>query len=240
MPLPTAPCDPWVTPAEIAELACYEAAASDENEALAETAALWATTILHNLSHSTLGLCTVTSWPALRGCSTDNCNGCDEVRTRIDLGPDPVSEVTTVVVVDSDGVETTLDSGSYRLDDWRWLTRADGEKWPHRRCSGSTPEGVKTTVVYGVAPDVTAKLAASILAAEEMKRCLNQACSLPTRVRTVTVQGQSFTVMDPMEMIEKRRTGIYQVDLWLTTADHSNDARLFDPGSNWGHARLDV
>jgi hypothetical protein len=44
-----------------------------------------------------------------------------------------------------------------------------------------------------------------------------ETCSLPTRVSNVTRQGVSFTILDPFDFLTNGRTGLYTVDLFLST-----------------------
>ena len=55
------------------------------------------------------------------------------------------------------------------------------------------------------------------LADQHMRAATGQKCSLPERVTTVTRQGVSWSMLDPMEFLDKRFTGIGRVDSWLAT-----------------------
>lgn len=46
----------------------------------------------------------------------------------------------------------------------------------------------------------------------------DKGCSLPERVTSVTRQGVSWTMLDPMDFIDKKLTGIGRIDTWLATA----------------------
>lgn len=68
--------------------------------------------------------------------------------------------------------------------------------------------------------------------AEEMRLSDEGAaeCRIPERVTSVTRQGMSWTMIDPMDFMEKGRTGIYEVDLAINTVRPGRRrARIFHP-----------
>lgn len=55
------------------------------------------------------------------------------------------------------------------------------------------------------------------LADQYVKAATGQKCSLPERVTSVTRQGVSWTMLDPMDFLDKRFTGMGRIDSWLAT-----------------------
>ena len=65
-------------------------------------------------------------------------------------------------------------------------------------------------------------------------------CELPQRVTQVSRQGMSWTLLDPQDFLEKGRTGIYQVDLFLTRGQPEwciLRARVFSPDITRGKTK---
>src|SRR5699024_3446487 len=81
--------------------------------------------------------------------------------------------------------------GAYALEDWR-----------------GTP----------VPPGVV--LAVSKLACELYKACVkDDSCALPARVKTVEREGLTYDMIDPMEFIGQGRTGLTEVDMWVSSVN---------------------
>jgi hypothetical protein len=60
----------------------------------------------------------------------------------------------------------------------------------------------------------------------------SEECTLPQRVTSISRQGMSMTLLDPQDFLDKGRTGIYQVDLFLTTINPDGArlrSRVFSP-----------
>jgi len=137
---------------------------------------------------------------------------------RVTLGMYPLVSVEEVIVA---GV--TLDPSEYRVENDRWLVRladADGQwrSWP---CcwDREDPEAFQVTFTAGMAPPpmgvrAAADLACQLILANQPDGAAD--CLLPERVQTITRQGVSVTVLDPMEFLDHGRTGIYSVDLFLS------------------------
>ena len=71
--------------------------------------------------------------------------------------------------------------------------------------------------VYGSPPSVDMDRAINQLATQfALADCGDSGCRLPERVRSVSRQGVSWTLIDPMDFIDKGRTGLYYVDLVIT------------------------
>lgn len=125
----------------------------------------------------------------------------------------PVLRVVSVAV-DGD----VLDPAEYRLEDRRRLVRLDGA-WP---------TGGAMAVVYewgggpGPAGEAAARAYACELAKSMTPSCKD--CRLPRRVTTVTRQGVSVAMVDPMNLSERGLVGLAEVDGWIT-AVRLGDAR---------------
>lgn len=137
--------------------------------------------------------------------------GCTRLHA-LDLGVAPIRSVTKVVVA---GVE--LAAADYRVDDERELIRLDGEPWPS--CVDHNDEDAfRVELTHGLAPPQAGVWAAAALACQlALSRDPDQAgeCKLPKRVTSVTRQGLSMVVLDPMDFLDDGKTGVYEVDLFL-------------------------
>ena len=57
-----------------------------------------------------------------------------------------------------------------------------------------------------------------------------QKCELPQRVTSINRQGVSWSMIDPMDYLDKEKTGISQVDSWVSLAKlNYPSAQLIDP-----------
>ena len=58
----------------------------------------------------------------------------------------------------------------------------------------------------------------------------DKACQLPDRIQSVSRQGVSWTMLDPMDFLDKKMTGIGRLDSWLSTVRLVYPAsQLIDP-----------
>lgn len=154
------------------------------------------------------------------GCNRDVRTGCSPIPA-ITLGGAPVVSVEAVKV---DG--TTLDSSAYRIDDYRWLTRIDGQGWPccqRMDLDDSQSATWSVTYTYGRRPPLGGKKAAAVLACDYAKACIGEPCQLPDRVSQMTRQGVTEILLDPLVLTQNQRTGHKFVDSWL---DSVNPDRL--------------
>lgn len=122
----------------------------------------------------------------------------------------PRSPISSIVSVTIDGAPFT----AWRLLRSGWIERTDGNGW--RLCDDST------TIVYtyGEAPPAGGRDSAVELGVELAKARLNlDSCRLPLRTTTVTRQGVTMTIIDPQEFMEKGKTGLTGVDLWLSAVN---------------------
>lgn len=131
-------------------------------------------------------------------------------RKTISLRRRPVIDILSVRDYDSD---RELSDGEYDLRNHAFLNKKNGF-W-ELDCGGYL-----VNYLYGMNPPEAGKRAAVILATEIMKSITDpDNCALPSRVTSVSRQGTSYTILDPQEYIEGGRTGLYEVDLFLTAAN---------------------
>lgn len=155
-------------------------------------------------------------WGTCVGCQYSGC--CSPYM--IGLGRSPLVSIEQVTI---DG--TALASTAYRIDDAKWLARQDGHGWPTCQNLGA-PLADKNTFgidfTFGQDPPQSGKDAATVLSAEWYKGltpALAGSCALPKRVSSISRQGVTLAVLDPMAYIQKGYTGIASVDMFIKAAN---------------------
>ena len=161
----------------------------------------------------------------------------------VDLAGYPVSQVTQVKI-DGNVLPTTFtDSGAptYRLDEWRYLTRLSDPDdptnplhWPHHQrgdLDDSQPSTWAVSYTYGVAPPPPALEAARQLATHIMLAMNGQACQLPSNVRTLVRQGATIERITPLAT--ELRTGATGMVLWDSAIASYNPYGLRRSGNVW-------
>lgn len=137
----------------------------------------------------------------------------------------PVREITEITI---GGV--VLDPSEYALLNGELVSRT---------ASWSVCDAPIVTYEYGTKPPALGRMAARRLANELVLACEGSAdCALPTNVTSITRQGISYDIWDPQEFLDKGRTGLYEVDLFLAAANPSGakkPARIFSPDSRRGY-----
>jgi hypothetical protein len=238
------------------DMTCCPAWDSASNE-LKQLATDVATEIMWNLSGRQFGLCTVTVRPCREPCTSaagleplwgggsywprmiDGAwiNGCGECVTDCSCGP--LCEVVlpgpvdSVVEVTLDGV--VIDSTSYVVHNHRRLVRTNGECWPtcQHLDRPLTEEGTfGVTYRQGIPVPAGGRLAAGTYACELLKACQGLTCRLPKRVTSLTREGVMIGLIDPMDMLDQGRTGLYEVDAWLVAVNPNglrHGARVYSP-----------
>lgn len=162
-----------------------------------------------------------------------NCacsGGCDcTPACKIDLGI-PVAAITQVKV---DGL--TLDPSAYALVG-QWLARTDGGPcWPACQDPAvpDTQEGTfSVTFNPGRAIPLAGQIAAGVLASEFAKACAGAACGLPAQIASLTRQGVDVEFVDPQTVYTDGRTGLREVDLFISAVNPSGlrqRARVMSP-----------
>jgi hypothetical protein len=149
-----------------------------------------------------------------RNCACPGACGCG-ARCEVPF-PTSVAYVDSVLI---DGVE--LAPTAYRLDSWRGiprLVRTDGECWP--LCQDMNVDSTEVgsfTIVYrpGRPIPVAGQIAAGDLACEFAKACAGGPCSLPGQMASLSRNGVDVEMLDPVTLLEGRKTGIQSVDLFV-------------------------
>jgi hypothetical protein len=132
----------------------------------------------------------------------------------LDLGLYPVRTITQVKINGQ-----VVDPSLYRLDGHRWLVRPGVLFWPtwQRLDLPDTADGTfSVTVTHGADPPPPGVSAASRFAAEIAKARTGAPNELPRRITSLSRQQVSMTLADPMTYLDKGRTGIFEVDVFLT------------------------
>jgi hypothetical protein len=206
----TAPCQPWVS----ADGLCCELPTGEGAEALVQRCIDAASEVLHALTGRRFGVCESTeTLNAELVCAAPS----PAVAARFGMGlPVPArvlaltgTPVQAVTSVHEDGVEL-VQGVDYRVDDWRLLVRI-GQAWRG-----------EVVVVYswGSAVPVSGVQAAGELACELLKACRgDRSCKLPSRVQDVSQRGLTVRFIDPMDFLDRGRTGLTLVDLFLTSVN---------------------
>ena len=108
-----------------------------------------------------------------------------------------------------------------------WLTRLDGKGWSV--CGNDT----LITYTYGEPPPEGGKWAAILLAFELGKEQVGDgSCRLPRNVVSVTRQGVTTEQQPATEFQQLYRTGLPEVDRWLTAVNPQSKAtraRVWSP-----------
>lgn len=136
----------------------------------------------------------------------DDCNGCSHV---LRLRGAPIINVYSVKRADQ---EIPLDE--IVIVDRGRIAPAD----PHG-CWGGCDD-IVVNYQYGSLPPITGVHAATELANQYIWAATDDTrCTLPARVTSVSRQGVSWTLLDNQDFLDKGRTGIYAVDLFLMSVN---------------------
>jgi hypothetical protein len=126
------------------------------------------------------------------------------------------------VQIDGDVVDPSLYRKIRRQGRW-WLIRTDGESWPDEQdwTVDNYEEGSwSITYTHGRQVPKGGQVAAGKLKCELAKACAeDETCALPERVQTITRQGVTVGFLDAQDFLDKGRTGITMIDLWLTSVN---------------------
>ncbi len=220
-----------VTPAAY-ENECQEvwfdpASLSTPDPDLAEQAAISATWALWTLSGERFhgAQCWVEDYRTIRGyCS-------------IELRQWPVAEIVQVSTVDMCGDAIAATGVGDIISGWCDLGRGNikiccNSGSAYSSACGCSTQGNVVRVHYTTANNLPpgSDRAAFRLGEEYVKAALGQECSLPERITSITRQGASWTVLDPMDFLKDNLTGIGTVDAWLAQVGlRSRWASLIDP-----------
>lgn len=130
---------------------------------------------------------------------------------------------------------------SYALYDKRRLVRLDGKAWP---CGQDLSDPItaagtmQVSYTYGADVPEAGLMAAAELACQLALGASGSGdCRLPQRVQSITRQGVSMVMLDPQDFLDQGRTGLYLVDLFLSTynpAGARRRATVWSPDINRG------
>lgn len=173
-------------------------------------------------------------WVNLSGCgcpcpeaTCDPC-GCGSGPDRIEL-PGPVvaprlpadCEGDDLVTVWVDGIP--LDADAVRVQAPNVLLRVDGFRFPQCQdlSAAYDAEGAFAVEYWRGTPVPSGGvMAVSKLACEIYKACVrDDSCALPARVRTVQREGITYDMVDSLELIGEGRTGLTEVDMWVSAVN---------------------
>lgn len=178
-------------------------------------------------------------------CGDDPRRGAESCPLTSEVGLDvyPVTGIDEVIVD-----AAVLPDTAYRVDDFRWLVRLDGDSWPC--CQDLTadpatdPDTFEVTFTHGLTAPTLGQRAASVLACELYRACTNDSdCRLPRRVTNVTRQGMTMISPGLSDVIERGRTGLPEVDLFLQAYNPERLARrgaVFAPQRHRSVRRVDT
>jgi hypothetical protein len=227
----------------------------DLNDQATAYAVETASYVLWALSGRQFGCCELTVRPCRRSCAGGLADGAWGARLvdgswvnlpcRSCAGPCACSEVcevrlphapacgVTEVIVDG----SLLAEGQWRLEDREWLVLEEGAGCFPDCQDMSLPLGAPGTYgiswTYGTPPPTAGRRAVGALACEILKACRNDSsCCLPKRTQSFNRQGVSAVLIDPFEFFDRKRTGIYEVDLFLLAANplgRTAPARILSP-----------
>lgn len=235
------PCGPWITWPEISEYVTPPTL----TPALQDAVLMAATRTLWERSCKQFGLCSIIrarvtplcrhsyTWRAGHGYSTAGDYGygalgfggsrCDcGAYEYVDLGVAPVFTVDEVWI---DGV--VLTPSAYRVDDWRWLVRTDGNPWPPTSIQPNPgqPNTLEVSRTIGLPIPDDGRMAAALLATKLGKEALED-CEPSANATNIAREGVTITINPP-----KGDTGIVLVEQWLGNF-RCGDSGLFDPGAH--------
>lgn len=183
----------------------------------------------------TLSGTTSVSWATSGGWFGSDNDTPDTIQ--IDLGVYPVRAVNVVKI---DGV--VIPANEYRVDDFRYLVRTlptsssqptQRAGWPRFQqmaLPDTEPGTFSVSLDYGEDPPAGGVAAATTLATEFARMYSGAGNRLPSRVQSITRQGVSFAILDPMQFLDEGLTGLYDVDIWIKSV---NPGKQRVPATVW-------
>lgn len=105
------------------------------------------------------------------------------------------------------------------------ISRRDGQPWP--------PSGAEVTYSRGLAPPAGGRTCAIAFTVELGKAwARDKTCRIPANATTVSREGITVTSIDKAEFLDKGRTGIPEIDQWITSVNPhrlQRRARVWSP-----------
>lgn len=240
----TYPCDGWADTYDL-EL-CPDCGPDAEiDPTIRDRALTTANRIVYVLSGRKYpGSCTETVRPCTCPCNrTEDRSRCacgDFDQITLDHYP-----ITSVSEIRVDGA--ALSSASWRIDDFKYVVRIDGDSWPCCQDLTADPASENDTFqiayTWGVTPGEDGKMAAARLACELAKAYSGRDCQLPERITSISRQGIDIAFIDPQEFLSEGRTGIYLTDAWIKAENPSGvlvPPAVFSPDVSQAARRVDT
>lgn len=221
----TGTCEPWATDADVGS-PCDDY--SFDPTLLADALQIASDVLYEFTGRQWPGTCSTTIRPCgyrqpdSCGCLSSATCACKAL-SEITL-PGVVAAVTEVKI---DGA--AISSDRYRVDDWRHLVylpesdSATRQGWPccQRLDRADTEEDTwSITYQYGQDPPTGGVRAAAVLGCQLAVAFQPETigeCRLPKRVTSITRQGVSMTMLDPLTLFDDGKTGLEEVDLWVAS-----------------------
>jgi hypothetical protein len=232
-------CVPYVTAAELLDCCAvatdngYTATSYQVLDAIED-----ASLVLYYLTGRQFdGACTIKIRPCV-GCQCD-CDCFDCTPNQIDLGVWPVTKINSIRM---DGIDQNVTD--FHIDEWHYLVANDPSvNFQKHNNMNEIPGGptdnngsfenshvFEIDVTYGLPVPRMLTRAARQLACELLSGCPESSCDLPELVTSVSRRGMTMEVASPMDLLEKGRTGLYAVDLAISTF---NPSGLQSPSFVW-------
>lgn len=128
---------------------------------------------------------------------------------RLRLRNNPVHSVESVSISGQPITDFQLRNNAY-------IVRTNGLPWIMDPLNE-----IEVTYTFGTPPPALGRMAATLLANELLLfEQESDQCALPERVTSsISRQGVSYTLLDPQEFLKEGKTGIYHVDLFLSTVN---------------------
>jgi hypothetical protein len=150
--------------------------------------------------------------PLMAGGELFNTTGEEQHSIRL---PDyPVREVTAVRIAGD-----TVDPTAYWLIGNRFLEHTQRQPWP--ACGLSGDRVMQVDYLHGATPPLAGVSAAVRLASELTKANAGQPSALPGYLMQRVRQGETLSYVRADTLFDKGRTGLADVDLWITTVNPS-------------------
>ena len=167
------------------------------------------------------GTCSLTLRPP---CLSGSCFcGCSP--NQVNLGIWPVTQLNSVRY---GGVVYTGASltNTFHINDYRFLARNDGERFLSGNqwaVAGSAqdlaadPHVFEVNLSHGIKIPKLLTRGTRDLACQFLTACCGGECDLPDNITSVSRSGVTFSVGTAVEALQNRHTGIYSVDLAIST-----------------------
>lgn len=122
--------------------------------------------------------------------------------------------IRNVISIEVDGV--VMDPNTYDIRNHAYLVKRDGTPWILDSITGLT-----ITYVHGTKIPAAGKAAAIRLANEfVLLKEGSDECTLPSRITTsISRQGETISVLDPLSFFSDGKTGVYDIDLFLAAVN---------------------